>query len=106
MDLLNGHPYLTSKALYALVSEQWTWANLIRMAPTDQGPFADHLRHYHWLLRDEPSLKEALKQIIRNAYCTDERVFYRLMRAGLVRGTIENCACRCGLYKMYFQEKL
>jgi predicted nucleotide-binding protein len=106
MTLLKGHPYLTRKALYTLVTERLTWIELARIAPTDQGPFGDHLRHHHWLLRDAPELKEALKQIIQHTRCTDEMAFFRLLRAGLVKGSGDICICRCDLYRMYFEDKL
>ena len=106
MTLLNGHPYLTRKALYTLVDEEWTWDDLVRDAATDYGPFGDHLRRYHWLLRDEPDLKEALKQIIRHGRCEDEDVFFRLLRAGLVVRGGESYQCRCDLYTRYFEERL
>jgi len=106
MELLNGHPYLTRKALYTLVTEQLMWADLVRVAATDQGPFGDHLRHHHWLLRDEPDLRAALKQIIRHGRCKDDMVFFRLLRAGLVKGRGEVCTYRCDLYRMYFEDKL
>ena len=106
MKLLNGHPYLTRKALYTLVTEQWTWTDLACVADSDQGPFGDHLRRHHWLLRDGRDLREALKQIIRHGHCTDDIAFFRLLRAGLVKGSVEVCKCRCGLYRMYFENKL
>jgi hypothetical protein len=106
MALLSGHPYLTRKALYTLVTERCTWADLVRVAATDQGPFGDHLRCQYWLLRDKPDLREALKEIIRRECCTDELAFFRLLRAGLVKGSGDVCRCRCDLYKMYFESKL
>ena len=106
MVLLSGHPYLTRKALYTLVAERLTWAELAHVAATDQGPFGDHLRHHHWLLRDDRDLREALKQVIRHNRCTDEMAFFRLLRAGLVKGSCESCTCRCDLYRMYFKGKL
>ena len=106
MVLLSGHPYLTRKAFYTLVTEWLTWADLTRVAAADQGPFGDHLRHHHWLLRDERGLREALKQVIHNNRCTDEMAFFRLLRAGLVKGSGESCTCRCDLYRMYFKGKL
>jgi hypothetical protein len=104
--LLNGHPYLTRKALYTLITESLTWAELMRIAASDQGPFADHLRHYYWLLRNQDALKAALKQVIDEGRCLDEKIFYRLQRAGLVKGKQDSCTCRCDLYRMYFGSKL
>jgi len=106
MGLLNGHPYLTRKALYTLITERMTWTDLTRVAATDQGPFGDHLRHHHWLLRDEPTLKQALKQVIRDNCCRDKIAFFRLLRAGLVKGVGDVCKCRCDLYRIYFEDKL
>jgi len=106
MKLLSGHPYLTRKALYTLVTERLSWADLMRKAATDQGPFGDHLRHHHWLLRDEPDLRKALKQVIDHDYCRDDMAFFRLLRAGLVKGSGDVCTCRCDLYRMYFEDKL
>ena len=106
MELLSGHPYLTRKALYTLVSDRLTWVELVRVAPLDHGPFGDHLRHHHWLLRDEPGLRKALKQVILHARCTDDIALFRLLRAGLVKGSGDVCRCRCDLYRMYFEDKL
>jgi hypothetical protein len=106
MTLLKGHPYLTRKALYILVTERLTWAELIRGAATDDGLFGDHLRRHHWMLRDKPELRAALKQIIRAKRCSDEMSFFRLLRAGLVKGSGDVCACRCDLYRQYFEGKL
>lgn len=106
MELLNGHPYLTRKVLYTLVTERMIWAELARVAASDQGPFGDHLRHHHWLLHDQPDLKEALKQVIRDKRCINEMAFFRLLRAGLVKGSGDVCRCRCDLYRVYFEDKL
>jgi hypothetical protein len=106
IDLLGGHPYLTRKALYTLVTEHMTWAELMQVAPTDHGPFSDHLRYHHWLLHDKPDLREALKQVIHYNRCSDDMRFYRLLRAGLVKGSGNVCKCRCDLYRMYFEDKL
>jgi hypothetical protein len=106
MDLLGGHPYLTRKALYTLVTERLSWAGLLRVAPTDQGPFGDHLRRHHWLLRDQPDLRDALREVIQRRRCIDEMAFFRLLQAGLVKGAGHVCTCRCDLYRIYFEAKL
>jgi hypothetical protein len=106
MQLLNGHPYLTRQALYTLVSEGLTWDELNRTAIDDQGPFGGHLRHHHRLLSDEPVLKEALKEIIRNGRYPNDVALYRLLSAGLIKGSGEDYVCRCGLYDRYFRHRL
>ena len=106
MEMLNGHPYLTRKALYTLLVERLTWDELSKIAATDVGPFDDHLRRYLWLLRDKPELTYALKSVIQHSTCPDEALFYRLYQAGLVKGNSEACTCRCLLYDVYLRQRL
>jgi hypothetical protein len=106
MDLLGGHPYLTRMALYTLAKRRWRWAQLVDGATDDLGPFGSHLRRYYGLLRDAPALRAALAQILHRRCCDDADAFYRLMRAGLVKGHDRACDYRCGLYRRYFEDKL
>jgi len=106
MRLLDGQPYLTRKALYTMLTEELSWKALARISATDQGPFGDHLRHLFWLLRDDPTLVQAIKQVVRQERSTDELAMYRLTRAGLVKGAGAAYAWRCDLYQQYFQDKL
>lgn len=106
VNLLGGHPYLTRKALYHLVADRLAWPNLVQAATLDHGPFGDHLRRHHWLLRDRPDLTDALKQIITQGRCNDEMALFRLLQAGLVKGSGEAYTCRCDLYRKYFSDKL
>lgn len=107
IDLLGGHPYLISRALYTLVAEGMTWPQLARAATEQQSPFGDHLRRYLWLLHDQPQLSAALKQVIGRGSCPDEVSFYRLMQAGLIAGVgSQSCRCRCRLYELYLKDKL
>jgi hypothetical protein len=104
--LLSGHPYLTRKALYTMVTEKMDWKRLDRNAVEDHGPFGDHLRRYHWLLRNESDLSEVLKEVIRSGRCIDDIACFRLLRAGLVKGRGDRYKCRNDLYRKYFKEKL
>lgn len=106
MSLLNGHPYLTRRALYTLVSEKLSWPEFMSVAATDKGPFSDHLRRQLWLLRERPELHIALKETVRHNRCADDAARFRLLRAGLIRASGTVCTSRCDLYRLYFQEKL
>jgi hypothetical protein len=132
MDLLGGHPYLTQQALYTLVTRELSWSDLVDIAASDGGPFRHHLRHYLWLLQGQRDMVRAMREIVRRGRCRDERLFNRLLRAGLVkraarprssawwrrvvdrliapsgqvRGDGRSCACRCRLYEAYLGEKL
>jgi len=106
-EFLGGHPYLTRKALYTLIADQLTWEHMRQIAVGAKSPFGDHLRHFLWILRDQPELRDALKQIILHSQCSDEVAFYRLEQAGLVKGAdSKNCRCRCQLYEHYFKDML
>jgi hypothetical protein len=106
-EFLGGHPYLTCKALYTLMADRLTWEHLRQIAVGAKSPFGDHLRHFLWILRDQPELRDALKQIILHGQCSDEVAFYRLEQAGLVKGAdSKNCRCRCQLYDYYFKDML
>lgn len=101
MKLLNGHPYLTRKYLYALVT-----GGSVHNPAADEGPFGDHLRRLLWNLRDQPELQAALKEIIRTNRCSDDSAVFRLLRAGLIKGRGNVFTCRCDLYRQYFESKL
>ena len=105
-DLLTGHPYLTRKALYLLVSEHRIWEDLYKHAAGDQGPFADHLRRQLWFIQEDNALQEALRQVLGYNKCDDDKVLWRLLRAGLVKGIGDLYYCRCGLYERYFKDHL
>lgn len=105
--LLNGHPYLTRKALYTLVVKRWAWPDLLRLAIRDDGPFSDHLRRHAAELRHQPALRQGLRQVITEQRCADEEARFRLIRAGLIKQVAsEVYTCRCDLYRHYFEDKL
>jgi hypothetical protein len=106
MALLNGHPFLTRLALYKMVTENISWADLKEQASDEHGPFGDHLRHQYWIIHDKPQLKNALRDIILTECCPDEKSLFRLLQAGLIKGSGDAYTYRCDLYKQYFQDKL
>ena len=106
MALLGGHPYLTRRALYLVASGQMAAASLFSDAAADRGPFGDHLRYHLFRMNDKKDLIQGLLQVIRNQSCPDERVFFRLRGAGLVRRDRQTVLPRCQLYAEYFQEHL
>lgn len=106
MALLDGHPYLTRKALYELILADYTWPEFHAAAPRDDGPFGDHLRRYTLLLHRDTALCDALREVIHGDSCSDNPAFFRLLRSGLVKGTAEACTCRCDLYRQYFADKV
>ena len=108
MDLVNGHPYLVRKALYLVASGRMTVTELFAEAAQDRGPFGDHLRYHLFRMYDKPELVQGLLQVIHTNTCPDERIFFRLRGAGLVRrrSNVQAIAPRCRLYGEYFRRHL
>lgn len=104
--LLNGHPYLVRLALYVIASHRLSTTELFANATADNGPFGNHLRNHLFRLHDKQELVQGMLQVIRNNICEDERVFFRLRGAGLVRREGRTVMPRCKLYTDFFQEHL
>ena len=106
MKLLGGHPYLTSVALYKLRQDRLVWPDLASSVRAEGGPFAEHLRHLHHLLDNEPDLKAAFTQVVHHQTCKDDIALFRLLKAGLVKQQEGQTHCRCDLYTAYFIHRL
>jgi hypothetical protein len=105
-DLLNGHPYLTRRALYLVASGRTSARELFERACEDRGPFGDHLRHHLFRLHGDERLIQGLGGVIHDRTCADEDVFFRLRGAGLARREGGEVLPRCQLYADYFRERL
>lgn len=107
LSLLNGHPYLTRKALFLLKTKRYSLAELLRDAATERGPFADHLRYHLFRLNENPELIEPLLQVLGANTCDNEHALFRLEGAGLVRKSgLHKATLRCQLYSTFFEEHL
>lgn len=111
VTLLNGHPYLTRKALYLVASNRLSVSDLFAQATADQGPFGDHLRyHLFRLLQGPPELVAGMRRVLQDNICSNEDVFFRLRGAGLVRRPSDDrppaAYPRCQLYADFFRERL
>lgn len=106
MTLLRGHPYLVRRALYLISSRHISVDDLFAHATADRGPFGDHLRYHLFRMHDKDELVQGMREVIHRNVCTDERVFFRLRGAGLVRKEGRAVLPRCQLYAEYFEEHL
>jgi hypothetical protein len=104
--LLNGHPYLVRLALYLIASHRLSTAELFANATSDNGPFGHHLRNHLFRLHGKQELIRGMFQVIHQNICEDERVFFRLRGAGLVRREGRTVIPRCQLYTDFFKEHL
>ncbi|MEH2009521.1 AAA-like domain-containing protein [Nostoc sp.] len=108
MGLVEGHPYLIQSAITHLKSQQVTLEELLRLAPTEQGIFSDHLRQQLWHLQHNPQLEIGYKKVVRaNAPVRlDTEVAFKLHSLGLVKLVSNDCVPGCDLYRLYFSTRL
>ena len=106
VTLIGGHSYLVRRALYLVASKRISAADLFAHATDDRGPFGDHLRYRLFHLQGKDELIQGLREVIRYNKCQDEKVFWRLRGAGLVRRAGMAVVPRCELYADFFREHL
>jgi hypothetical protein len=106
LRLLNGHPYLTRVALYTMARDRLRLPDLLAAATAEHGPFISHLRYQGQLVSADPSLRQAMKQVLTRGQCPDDLARHRLLKAGLIKRDGSAVACRCDLYRLYFSEQL
>lgn len=106
LELLGGHPYLVRRAMYLISSGRIAANQLFGEATADRGPFGDHLRYHLFRLHGNQDLIQGMLQVIRHSRCDDERTFFRLRGAGLVRREGGAVLPRCRLYEGFFREHL
>lgn len=105
-ELLNGHPFLTSVALYTLKRHNLPWRELERQAILEAGPFTEHLQHLFRLLTHQPTLQAAFEKVLQHKACDDDHSLFRLLKAGLIKKSGDQYVCRCYLYQRYFSREL
>lgn len=106
-DLLSGHPFLTRLAFYLLAIEQVKFDDLVSHTNLDTGPFGGHLLHHWQNLLDLPEVRPALAIICRGqTYRKKDKIYYRLLGAGLIKDDNGRMVMRNKLYGKYFSERL
>ncbi len=105
--LLNGHPYLTRRALYLVAARElrMTPADIFVDATSEEGPFGAHLRAQLQRLREHPDLVAHMRQVLENQTCAEQSCL-RLRGIGLVRRAGKAVLPRCQLYANYLRERL
>jgi len=105
--LLGGHPYLVRRGLHEMVARQVSMEELGKLAPLDEGPFADHLKRFLVLISNNEPALQFLTATLKGKPSTDVKLFNRLRAAGLLKGeTPADAAFRCELYAQYLGRHL
>jgi len=108
MGLVGGHPYLVRISLYRIACGEFNLETLLEQAPTELGPYGDHLRRHLWHLEQQPSLWEAMQAAVtanEPIRLSSEQAF-KLNSMGLVKFDGNRVLPRCKLYRQYFQDVL
>ncbi|GAB1539759.1 hypothetical protein NUACC21_24260 [Scytonema sp. NUACC21] len=111
MAMVGGHPYLVRLALYHLVGKGGVERNLgqlLQQAPTEAGIYNEYLRQCLLILREEPQLGDAFREVVcsTNPLKLEPVVAYKLHSMGLVSIQGERCTPSCELYRLYFRNRL
>lgn len=108
MMLVGGHPYLVRVALYQIAQARMTLNELEQIAPTEAGPYNDHLRRHLLNLQDDEQLLAALKQVVTADAPVDvgTTAAFKLRSMGLVKFQGNKVMSLCNLYSKYFGDRL
>ncbi|MEO0537184.1 MAG: AAA-like domain-containing protein [Cyanobacteria bacterium P01_A01_bin.123] len=108
MAMVGGHPYLVRVALYQVARQETTLDQLLSVAPTEAGPYGDHLRRHWWNLEQRPEMAEAAKRVIASASPVrlEPVQAFQLHSMGIVHLQGNEVMPRCDLYRQYFGDRL
>ncbi|MEA5603600.1 AAA-like domain-containing protein [Nostoc sp. UHCC 0252] len=108
MTMVGGHPYLVRMAIYRIARKDITLNLLLQKAPTEAGPYSDHLRRHLWNLEQHPELAAAIKKVV--AATSPVRLnsieCFKLLSMGLLLQQGNDVTPRCNLYRQYFCDRL
>ena len=108
MALVGGHPYLVRLALYYLVQERLTLAELCETGPTEAGIYGDHLRHHLATLKRNPELAQDYRAVLDASMPLplDSESMFKLHSLGLVSLQGNKAVPSFELYRRYFSDRL
>jgi DNA-binding winged helix-turn-helix (wHTH) protein len=106
-ELLSGHPYLTQRGFYEMVTRTADLTAVEAEAARNEGVFGDHLRRMLISLERDPVLCEALRGLLNGKQDLTTMQFYRLRSAGVLSGSSpQDSRPRCELYRRYLSKHL
>lgn len=108
MTLVDGHSYLVRVALYQIARGRITLPKLQQIAPTEEGPYSDHLRRHLLNLQQDEELLPAFKRVVAAKEPVDVRNTdaFKLHSMGLVKLQGNKVKPLCELYQQYFSDRL
>jgi serine/threonine protein kinase len=99
-----GHPYLTRRALYEMVTRSW---HLDRLIAEAENLFQDHLQRLCRSLNEDSDMVQAVHAMLRTYPCPTPETFFRLRSAGVISGNSPgDSRLRCLLYRNFLSRQL
>lgn len=107
-NLLGGHPYLLRMALYEIARGRITLEKLEEIAPTEEGPYSDHLRRHLLNLQENTELQAAMVSVLvsKQPVVIGVSEAFKLRSMGLVKFQGNAVTPLCNLYRQYFCARL
>jgi serine/threonine-protein kinase len=108
MAMVGGHPYLVRVALYQIARGRMTLEKLLQIAPTEEGPYYDHLRRHLLNLQENAELVAAIKEVVAADSPIEIKTAeaFKLRSMGLVKFQGNAVMPLCDLYRVYFRDRL
>ncbi len=108
VEMVGGHPFLVSVALYHLCRQAMTLSELLQSAPTQAGIYGNYLLSLLALLRDEAELASALRQVVtaKETVQLEALPAHKLESLGLIKLDGNQARLSCELYRLYFLQHL
>ncbi|NEO58468.1 MAG: protein kinase [Okeania sp. SIO3B5] len=105
MEILGGHPYLVRLALYEIANRKMTLERLLELAPTDEGPYYNHLHRHLLNLQKDENLRTAITKVVNAETPVEIGTIegFKLRSMGLVKFRGNAVLPLCGLYREYFR---
>ncbi|MEG4499520.1 AAA-like domain-containing protein, partial [Microcoleus sp. F10-C6] len=108
IEMVGGHPYLVRVALYQIARGRITLDSLLKVAPTEEGPYYDHLRRHLVNLETDAELAATIRQVINSEQPVEIHTgeAFKLRSMGLIKFQGNAVMPLCGLYRQYFSHRL
>ncbi|MEG3987076.1 AAA-like domain-containing protein [Microcoleus sp. S28C3] len=108
MEMVGGHPYLVRVALYQVARGRINLDSLLKVAPTEEGPYYDHLRRHLVNLETDVELAATIREVINSELPVEIHTgeAFKLRSMGLIKFQGNAVIPLCGLYRQYFSHRL
>ena len=104
---IGGQPYLVRRSLLELAQQPTLWPGFAQFAARDDGIFGDHMRRIVLLVSRNPTLLEALREVLKGRCVPTLESFHRLKSGGVLAGdSMEGGRFRNKLYAGYLARHL